>query len=122
MTQCSSNNRQQRVENFNSLFSSVFTHDSTAFPVRRDFSGYPLINDLIIQEQRVLDLLLNMDIKKNPSPHEILHAFLRDTDKFCFYFLPGNLTWCQMTSQSIFSYSITYIFIKVKTTTARNRN
>lgn len=67
---------QQRVDDFNSFFASVFTHDNGILP---EFSTSPLqrpIDDVVISEEGVLNLLLNINTRKTPGPDGIPNEFL----------------------------------------------
>lgn len=60
---------------FNAQFQSVFTKDNNLLP---DFSlSLPPVPDIVISETGILNLLLNIDIKKSCGPDDIPNEFLK---------------------------------------------
>lgn len=62
---------------FNEHFNSVFTTDNGAIPQYDKFTTVPPIQDLQISESGILNLLLNLDVRKSPSPDSLPNAFLK---------------------------------------------
>lgn len=70
---------------FNNHFKSVFTCDNGILP---DFSiSLPPIPDLVISENGILNLLLNLDVKKSTGPDGIPNAFLKRYAEWCSRYL-----------------------------------
>lgn len=67
---------QQRVDDFNSYFASVFTNDNGILPEFATSSFRGPIEDVVITEEGVLNLLLNINTRKSPGPDGIPNEFL----------------------------------------------
>lgn len=63
------------AEAFNLHFRSVFTHDNGSMPYFH--ASYPPLSDVTINENGILNMLLNLDIKKSPGPDGLPNEFLK---------------------------------------------
>lgn len=72
---------------FNDYFKSVFVTDDGSSPFYKKFSDLPPIENLDVSESGVLNLLLDLNIKKSPGPDEIPNAFLKRYALWCAKYL-----------------------------------